>query len=184
MIASLSDGICKKKGKFLLDNIILIGMPGCGKSTIGIVLAKVLGFHFLDTDLLIQAQEGRLLHEILEQDGVEAFNEIENRVNASIQSNRTVIATGGSVIYGKEAMEHLKSIGKVVYLRVPLDELEIRLGDFAQRGVSMKDGQTLEGLFEERKPYYEQHAHLTVDVGGLDIREAVGLICEKYEDDI
>ena len=99
-------------------NIVLIGMPGVGKSTIGVILAKVLGYSFLDADLLIQEQEGKLLHEIIEEKGTDGFIEVENRVNASIRADRTIIATGGSVVYGKEAMEHLKEIGRVGYLKV------------------------------------------------------------------
>ena len=124
-------------------NIILIGMPGAGKSTIGVVLAKRLGYRFVDSDLLIQESENRLLHEILEQDGIDGFNAIENRVNASIEMDRAVIATGGSAVYGAEAMDHLKSIGTVLYLRIPYEVLKERLGDLHERGVSMKEGQTL-----------------------------------------
>lgn len=105
-------------------NIVLIGMPGVGKSTIGVILAKVLGYSFLDADLLIQEQEGKLLREIIEEKGTDGFIEVENRVNASIRADRTIIATGGSVVYGKEAMEHLKEIGRVVYLKVSYAILE------------------------------------------------------------
>ena len=112
-----------------MNNITLIGMPGVGKSTIGVVLAKVLGYEFMDSDLLIQRQEKRRLHQIIEQEGVEGFKAIENRVNASIETENTVIATGGSVVYCEEAMDHLKKIGKVVYLRLSLDSLAKRLGN-------------------------------------------------------
>ena len=164
-----------------MNNIILIGMPGCGKSTIGVVLAKVMGFDYIDSDLLIQQRENRLLSRILEEEGPEAFNRIENEVNASIEAERTVIATGGSVIYGKEAMEHLRELGVVVYLRVALDELEERLGDFTERGISMKAGQTLKELYEERAPHYDHYAHIIVDVGDLPIRNAVMLVRGRYE---
>jgi shikimate kinase len=120
-----------------MNNIILIGMPGSGKSTIGVVLAKVLGYRFLDSDLLIQEKENRKLSEILSEDGPDRFNEIENRINASIEVEKTIIATGGSVVYGEEAMEHLRSIGTVIYLRLPLEEIEKRLGDLHERGISM-----------------------------------------------
>jgi shikimate kinase len=163
-----------------MNNIILIGMPGCGKSTMGVVLAKVLGYHFIDADLLIQERENRLLSEIIEEEGPEAFNRIENEVNASIRAERTVIATGGSVVYGNEAMMHLREIGVVIYLRLPLDELRIRLGDLAERGISMKEGQTLEDLYRERTPLYEKYAHLILDVEGLTIRETVMLVREKF----
>jgi len=163
-----------------MNNIILIGMPGCGKSTMGVVLAKVLGYHFIDADLLIQERENRLLSEIIEEEGPEAFNRIENEVNASIRAERTVIATGGSVVYGNEAMMHLREIGVVIYLRLPLDELRIRLGDLAERGISMKEGQTLEDLYRERTPLYEKYTHLILDVEGLTIRETVMLVREKF----
>ena len=104
-----------------MDNIVLIGMPGCGKSTVGVVLAKVMGYQFIDSDLLIQEQEKRVLSRILEEEGAERFNLIENIVNSSIVTNHSVIATGGSVIYGRKAMEHLREIGTVIYLRLPLD---------------------------------------------------------------
>lgn len=163
-----------------MDNIILIGMPGCGKSTIGVVLAKVMGYHFIDADLLIQEKEGRLLSEIIEEKGPEGFNQIENEVNSTIVIDRAVIATGGSVIYGKEAMAHFGKTGVIIYLRLPLHELQNRLGDLAERGISMKDGQTLKDLYVERTPLYEKYAQLTVDLDGLTIRESVMLIRENY----
>ena len=149
-------------------NIVLIGMPGVGKSTIGVILAKVLGYSFLDADLLIQEQEGKLLREIIEEKGTDGFIEVENRVNASIRADRAIIATGGSVVYGKEAMEHLKEIGRVVYLKVSYAILEKRLADIKGRGVVLKEGQTLETLFEERSKLYEQYADIEVSEEGLD----------------
>jgi shikimate kinase len=156
-----------------MDNIILIGMPGCGKSTAGVVLAKVLGYGFLDADLLIQEREKRLLCEIIEEEGAEGFNRIENEINSSINADRTVIATGGSVVYGAEAMEHLREIGTVLYLRLSLEEIESRLGDLAERGISMREGQTLKDIYDERTPLYEKYAHLIADVDGLSIWETV-----------
>lgn len=156
-----------------MNNIILIGMPGCGKSTIGVVLAKNLGFRFIDSDLLIQEREHRLLHEIITQDGLEAFNQIENQVNASIETTSSIIATGGSVIYGQEAMRHLKEIGTIIYLRLPENLLEERLGDLNQRGVSIKAGQTLHSLYKERIPLYEKYADITIDCAGKEIRDCV-----------
>ena len=145
------------------DNIILIGMPGVGKSTIGVVLAKVLGYQFVDADLLIQEAEGKLLSELIEEHGTDGFIEIENRVNSQIQTHRSVIATGGSVIYGKEAMEHLKSIGTVVYLKQNLRVLQRRLRNLKGRGVVLKEGQTLVDLYKERTVLYEKYADITVD---------------------
>lgn len=119
----------------MMNNIVLIGMPGVGKSTVGVILAKELGYQFLDADLLIQKRENRLLKEIIEQEGVDGFIEIENQVNASIEADRTVVATGGSVVYGEEAMAHLKKIATVIYLRLSYEELEKRLGNLKkQRG--------------------------------------------------
>lgn len=148
-------------------------MPGAGKSTVGIVLAKKMGYQFLDSDLLIQDQEGLLLHEIIEKKGLDGFEQIENQVNASINTEKTVIATGGSVIYGEEAMNHLKDIGTVVYLKLSYQSLEQRLGDLARRGVAMRPGQTLANLYEERIPLYEKYAEKTIDCENKEIREIV-----------
>ena len=162
-------------------NIVLIGMPGVGKSTIGVILAKVLGYSFLDADLLIQEQEGKLLREIIEEKGTDGFIEVENRVNASIRADRAIIATGGSVVYGKEAMEHLKDIGRVVYLKVSYAILENRLADIKGRGVVLKKGQTLETLFEERSKLYEQYADFEVSEEGLDVEQTVEKLVEALE---
>lgn len=142
------------------NNIVLIGMPGSGKSTVGVLLAKIIGYNFIDSDLLIQAREKKKLYEIIDEKGVEYFDRVENEVNASIECENTVIATGGSVVYGKEAMEHLKEIGTVVYLNVPLRELEKRLVNMATRGISMKEGQTLKDLFLERTELYEKYCDI------------------------
>lgn len=162
-------------------NIVLIGMPGVGKSTIGVILAKVLGYSFLDADLRIQEQEGKLLREIIEEKGTDGFIEVENRVNASIRADRAIIATGGSVVYGKEAMEHLKEIGRVVYLKVSYAILEKRLADIKGRGVVLKKEQTLETLFEERSKLYEQYADIEVSEEGLDVEQTVEKLVEALE---
>lgn len=146
-----------------MNNVILIGMPGAGKSTVGIVLAKVLGYHFIDTDLIIQEKEQRLLHEIITEEGVEGFIEIENRINSQVIAKKTVIATGGSAIYGQEAMEHFRSMGTIVYIKVSCEELKNRLGDLEERGVVLKQGQDLDNLYLERSPLYEKYAHITVE---------------------
>ena len=164
-----------------MNNIILIGMPGAGKSTVGVVLAKNLGYSFLDSDLLIQEQKHMVLHEIIEKYGLETFNEIENEVNASIHTDHSVIATGGSVIYGKKAMEHFQTIGKIIYLQLPYEELEQRLGDLNQRGVSIRPGQTLKELYDERIPLYEKYADITLDCTNYSIREIVGKIAETVQ---
>lgn len=162
-----------------MKNIILIGMPGCGKSTVGVVLAKAMGYRFMDSDLVIQESDGRLLCDIIEQEGLDGFNEIENRINSQIDAKRTVIATGGSVVYGKEAMAHLKEIGTVVYIRLPYEEIEKRLGDLTKRGVSIKEGQTLRGLYDERVPLYEKYADIIIDEEGRTISETALYIRER-----
>lgn len=163
-------------------NIVLIGMPGVGKSTIGVIAAKQLGYQFVDADLLIQQQEDRLLHEIISQEGIEGFLEIENRVNASIETEGAVIATGGSVVYGREAMEHLKEIGVVVYLKLPYSHLKRRLRNLKDRGVVLREGQTLWDLYEERTLLYEKYADLVVEEEGLDIEETRELLEKKLRD--
>lgn len=155
------------------SNITLIGMPASGKSTVGVLLAKRLGFSFVDVDILIQEQEKRLLKEIIAQDGLDGFLAVENRVNASLDVERSVIAPGGSVIYGAEAMEHLKEISTIVYLKLSYEEVEARLGDLVDRGVALKDGMTLLDLYQERVPYYEKYADITVDESGQTSGETV-----------
>lgn len=159
-----------------MGNIILTGMPGVGKSTVGVVLAKSLGMRFVDSDLLIQERYKKLLHELIEERGIEGFLLAEDEVNASIQTDNAVIATGGSVVYGKNAMEHLKQIGTIVYLKLSCRELAVRLGDLNERGVVIKDGQDLEGLYAERIPYYEKYADLTIDCENKMIKDIVARI--------
>ena len=156
-----------------MKNIILIGMPGAGKSTVGVVLAKQLGYAFMDADLVIQAREGKLLHEIISEQGVEGFWQVEEEVNESILTERTVIATGGSAVYGDRAMTHYKGIGKVVYLALPLEDIRERLGDLDERGVTLREGQDLAALYEERIPLYEKYADITINCGKMSIREVV-----------
>ena len=165
-------------------NVTLIGMPGSGKSTVGVVLAKVLGYHFVDSDLVIQEQTGKLLHELITEYGDEGFLEIENKVNAGLQVERSVIATGGSVVYCRQAMSHLKEIGTVVYLKVSLSTLEKRLGNLKRRGVILKKGQTLKDLYEERVPLYEKYADVVVDEKGRDLEECLQLLLEKLDTEV
>lgn len=161
------------------DNIVLIGMPGVGKSTVGVILAKMIGYQFTDADLLIQKQEGKLLHEIIAEKGTDGFIEIEERVNASIEASHTIIATGGSVVYGKKSMEHLSCIGTVVYLKVPYDTLEKRLEDIKGRGVVLKEGQTLRTLYDERTPLYEKYADIEISEDGLNVEQTVEKLLER-----
>ncbi|AWY99352.1 shikimate kinase [Blautia argi] len=156
-------------------------MPGVGKSTVGVILAKVLGYEFVDSDLLIQKAEKRLLREIIAQEGQAGFLKIENRVNASIDMEKTVIATGGSVVYCTEAMEHLKKIGTVVYLKLDYEILKKRLGNLRCRGVVLRKGQTLKDLYDERTPLYEKYADIVVDEKNLNIEETLQKILENLE---
>ena len=162
-------------------NLVLIGMPGAGKSTVGVVLAKHMGMRFLDSDLCIQEEENRRLHEIIAEEGLDTFLVIENRVKASLQVKNSVIATGGSVIYGKEAMEHLAKIGTIVYLQLPYEEIKNRLGDLTKRGVAFQDGQSLLDIYKERVPLYENCAELTIDCHEKTIRAIVAEIAEKIQ---
>lgn len=164
------------------DNIVLIGMPGVGKSTVGVVLAKALGYQFVDADLLIQEAEGKLLSELIEEHGTDGFIEIENRVNSQIQTHRSVIATGGSVVYGKEAMEHLKSIGTVVYLKQNLRVLQRRLRNLKGRGVVLKEEQTLVDLYKERTVLYEKYADITVDQYKQSIEQTLKAVRKALEE--
>ena len=164
-----------------MRNVILIGMPGVGKSTIGVVLAKNMGYRFLDSDLFIQETEGKLLHELIEENGTEGFLAIEDRINASIETEKAVIATGGSAVYGTKAMVHFKEMGTVVYLYLPYEELAERLGDLHQRGVALRAGQTLQELLEERTPLYEKYADMTIDCSGKQIREIVAELADRID---
>ncbi len=160
------------------NNIILIGMPGVGKSTVGVILAKILGYHFVDSDLVIQHQEQRLLREIIEQEGIDGFLSIENQVNAHLYTTKSIIATGGSAVYGEEAMKHFKEIGTIIYLKLNFEELENRLGNIKNRGVVVRKGQTLHDLYKERVPLYEQYADITIDETGRNPEETIAAIVE------
>ena len=155
------------------NNIIFIGMPGAGKSTIGVVLAKKLGYEFIDSDIVIQNKYKKILQELINEHGIDGFEKIENDVNKNLNTKNSVIATGGSAIYGKEAMEHFDSIGTVIYLNLPYEEIEQRLGNLEERGVTIKKGQTLKDLYNERTPLYKKYANVIIDCQGKTIREIV-----------
>lgn len=157
------------------DNIILIGMPGVGKSTFGVVLAKILNYGFLDTDLLIQQQMGRTLQDIIDAEGSMGFINIENDALKRISCERTVISTGGSAVYSAEGMENLASQGHIVYLRTIPEELAAHLGNFTNRGITSLQGGTpdLDQLIAEREPLYEKYANVIVDTSGLSINGAL-----------
>lgn len=166
-----------------MDNIILIGMPGSGKSTIGVVLAKVLGYDFIDSDLLIQKKTKRLLWQIMEEKGIDGFNKIEEEVNSSIKATNSVIATGGSAVYGEKAMKHLDEIGKIIYLDVSYLTLKRRLGNLKKRGVVLKPNQTLKDLYEERLVLYKKYADVTIHADHLDITQTISAIIKVLASD-
>lgn len=157
-----------------MDNIILTGMPSCGKSTLGRLLAKELGYAFLDTDDVIIQQNGCPLKDILDNEGLDGFIRREEEAVCSVEVQHTVIATGGSVVYSPKAMAHLKSLGKIVYLALDYKEVERRLGDLHERGVAIAPGKTLQDLFDERTPLYNKYANLVVSIqSGNSIRQSV-----------
>ena len=166
------------------DNIILIGMPGCGKSTIGVLLAKNLAYGFLDSDLVIQEQSGRKLQDMIDEMGPEAFSAFEDAVNATLIPHNTVIATGGSAVYGTRAMEHFREIGTVVYLNASYETIEKRIRNFATRGIVIPEGQTFRDVYNERTALYEKYADITVDVDAdkADIWDVVEAITAKLKD--
>jgi shikimate kinase len=145
-----------------MRNIVLIGMPGSGKSTVGVLLAKTLGRKFIDTDIRIQETTGRLLQDIIDHDGVDAFLKIEEDTILALNRHRAVIATGGSVVYSRKAMEHLQAHGVVVYLQVSFEEIERRLKNITTRGIALHPGQSLRDLYEERVSLYERYADITI----------------------
>jgi shikimate kinase len=155
------------------NNIVLIGMPAAGKSTLGVLLAKVSGRDFLDTDVYIQAREGRTLQRILAEEGIAGFRRTEEQAVLTLQCHDTVIATGGSVVYGDRAMTHLREGGVVVYLEAAIDVLAGRIEDFARRGVVMAAGQSLESLLAERDPLYRRYADVIVDCSGRTHEEVL-----------
>jgi len=155
------------------DNIVLIGMPGAGKSTVGVLLAKALSRNFVDTDLIIQASEGRRLQTLIDEDGLESFQLAEERHLLAMNLSGAVIATGGSVVYSEEAMAHLKAAGKAVYLELPLAELRRRITNMDTRGVVRAPGQTFEALYAEREPLYRKYADVVIPCGGLGHDEVV-----------
>ena len=161
------------------DNYTLIGMPGAGKSTIGVLLAKALGYEFIDTDLVIQQREGQLLKEIIAQKGNDGFKKIEEEVNASIEASQSVIAPGGSAIYSEKAMQHFKKIGMVIYLKLSFESVKHRLGNLKARGVVLEKGQTLYDLYCERVPIYEKYADITVDLDDLSIGDSLEKVLEN-----
>lgn len=164
-----------------MDNIILIGMPAVGKSTVGVVVAKRLGYKFIDADILIQEETGKLLREIIAEQGIEGFLEVEDDVNARLDVEKTVVSPGGSVVYCENAMKHYKEIGKVLYLKVSYETISKRLGNATKRGVVLKDGQTLEALYNERIELFEKYADITVEEDGFSLEETIEKVLEAIK---
>ncbi len=156
-----------------MKNIVLIGMPSAGKSTVGVIIAKNLGMNFIDTDVLLQTRQGKLLQEILDAEGTEAFLEIEEEAILSIDCGNTVIATGGSAVYSEKAMEYLKRNGLVIYLHVAMETVNIRLRNLKTRGVVLSKGQTLEDIYRERVPLYEKYADIRLDCSNNSIEDTL-----------
>ncbi len=161
-----------------VGNVILIGMPGSGKTTLGTELSELIGYGYIDSDSVIVAREGKRLSEIIADVGREGFLDIEAKVNSELCADRCVIATGGSVIYREKAMEKLKTMGTVVYLKLPYEIIAKRLGDLKKRGVALKEGFTLKDLYEERTPLYEKYADIVVELDGKAIADSVAKVKE------
>lgn len=161
-----------------MKNIILVGMPSCGKSTVGVVLAKTMNKGFVDTDILIQQAESRTLQEIIDQEGNDYFHHVEERVLLDFDGEDYVVATGGSAIYFDRAMDKFKEKGVVVYIKVTLDTILERLNNIKSRGVTLEKGQTIADLYEQRIPLYQKHADMVVEADGLSVEEVVEKIVE------
>ncbi|WP_321508142.1 shikimate kinase [uncultured Methanoregula sp.] len=164
-----------------MKNIIIIGMPGAGKSTLGVILAKTLGWKFADTDIVIQEKTGRLLQEIIDTDGIDAFKKIEEETVLSLHYHHTVIATGGSVVFSERAMEHLKAEGIVVYLKISLGEMIRRLGNITTRGIVLATGESLREMYRERTPLYEKYAGITIDCTDEHFETVIGRVIEALQ---
>jgi shikimate kinase len=156
-----------------MKNLVLIGMPGAGKSTMGVILAKTLGMKFIDTDIVIQETTGRLLQEIIDTDGPDAFRKIEETTILSLQYDNTVIATGGSVVFSGRAMKYLKSNGRVIYLTISCEEMARRLKNITTRGIVLIAGQGIGDMYNQRVPLYEQYADITIDCSGDNFETCV-----------
>lgn len=164
-----------------MNSVILIGMPGAGKSTVGVLLAKAIGLDFVDTDLIIQRREGRTLQNIIDTEGLAQFIERENEIVSGVTAPHSVIATGGSVVFGERAMENLCRQGRVVYLRAGFETIRGRISDITTRGVAMSPGQDLRGVYDERCPLYEKYADITVDVDRGTVEQTVSALISALQ---
>lgn len=164
-------------------NIVLTGMSGAGKSTLGVLLAKALGMDFVDTDLVIQQHEGRLLQDIIDNEGIEKFLEVEEKIVSELQLKNSIISTGGSVVYSEKAMNVLKQSGQIIYLHVPYEEIKRRLINITTRGIVIKKGNSLKDVYEERVPLYMKYSDKTLDCSNKDIEHCVSEIIKKIQED-
>ena len=162
-----------------MKNIVLVGMPACGKSITGVVLAKTVRKNFIDTDLLIQEKEKRPLQQIINEDGIQYFKQTEEEVLTELEAENAVISTGGSAIYYENAIEHLKTKGTIVYLKVSLETVEKRLNNITTRGVAMGKTDTIADLYEKRVPLYEKYADVTIEADGLEVEQTVEKIIQS-----
>ena len=164
------------------ENIILIGMPGSGKSTCGVLAAKALLKNFFDTDLLFQGLEEKRLQDIIDDDGIEYFLSAEERAILSLAINATVVATGGSVVYSDKSMEHLKKSGKVIYLHLSYDTMVDRIKNITTRGVVVKEGDSLEDMYNERLPMYQKWADVVINCDNNTVEQTVEKIVKASSD--
>jgi shikimate kinase len=162
-----------------MKNIVLIGMPGAGKSTMGVILAKTLGRTFIDTDIVAQETSGRLLQEIIDEDGTDVFLKTEETTILSLHGHHAVIATGGSVVFSTKAMQHLKKDGIVIYLDISFDEMVRRLNNIMTRGIVLATGQSLRDMYNQRVPFYEKYADITINCSGIDFETCIGNILDE-----
>ena len=163
-------------------NIVLIGMSGAGKSTLGVLLAKALGMDFVDTDIVIQQREGKTLQDIIDNDGIEQFMKIEEKIISELKFKNCIIATGGSVVYSEKAMNVLKQSGQILYLHVPYEEIQKRLSNITTRGIVIKKGSSLKDVYEERVPLYTKYSDKILDCSNKDIEHSVSNIIEKIRE--
>lgn len=164
-----------------MKNIILIGMPGSGKSSVGVVIAKTLGMNFVDVDLLIQNRENALLQDILDKVGMDRFLELEADAVCSIEAENAVIAPGGSAVLCERGAKHLKNLGTLVYLKTDVSDLESHLKNLSSRGVARKPGQTIADVYRYRAPFYEKYADITVSTAGQSLDETIGKVLDTLK---